>query len=425
MAVLEEKGHDRDSLDRRIARLVFESDDEIIANPWPLWKELQEIAPVVPSGPLYLITRHQELKEVHRDAARFSSNSRRYGTRAAVIRNALTPERREAWDEIAAFHGIWMVTMDEPDHIRQREIAHRAFTPRRIAELGEAMRVYVNEAIDRLAGRDEADLMELALEVPLMIMTDLIGVPPEDRQLIKDFSRDWFAYQFTTDDRMFLSLNAQRGMIGYVKDMIDENRRNPNPTSLVETFLGAEHDERLSEDELAGMFFLLLFAGHETTTNLIATGVLELLRNRDQWEALVADPTLVPNAVEEMVRCVSPTQFLNRVAIVDVTLAGTEIPKGSSVVTLLAAANRDPLVFDDPWKFNIRRRDAGKNVSFGFGKHFCLGNSLSRLEGTIALEALTQRVPELELATDTFTWRGGPQLRGLESLPVRIGRVRA
>jgi len=409
----------------RVLRLILETDPELLANPWPLWDDLREQAPVVEAGPMFLVTRHALVKEVQRDAVRFSNDSRRRGSRAEAIKESLTPERRAAWQEIMDFHGLWMQGADDPMHSRLRNIAIRAFTPARIRELADNMRMYVDEVIESMAGQDEVDLMNLALDIPLMIITDMLGVPPADRELVKGFSRKWFEFQFVKDDRIFISVEAQRGLQAYVDGMIDEHRRNPDRTTLVAALIGAEHDERLTAPELAALFFLLLFAGHETTTNLIATGMMELLSRPEQWRALVDDPGLVPHAVEEMLRYVSPVQFLTRFTLEDLELEGTPIPAGATVSTMLAAANRDPRVFAEPESFDIRRTDANDHMAFGFGPHYCLGASLSRIEGTIAVEALARRLPDLELATDTFEWRGGATLRGLAALPVAPGRLRS
>jgi cytochrome P450 len=412
------------TIDDRVRRLFLETDPELVADPWPLWEELQRTSEVVESGPLFLVTRHREVKNLFWDSKRFSSNSRRHGTRARAMRASLNPAQLAAWDEIAELHGMWMVTNDDPGHARLRQIAHRAFTPKRIAELERLAQAFVDHAIERIATQDTADLMDIALEMPLYIITGMLGVPAEDRPLIRRYSREWFEYQFVPDDRLFISLKAQHGLQAYVNEMIEENRRRPDPTSLVQAFMGAEHDERLSAAEMAANFFQFLFAGHETTTNLIATGMMELLLRPEQWRRVVNDPALVPDAVEEMLRYVTPGQFHNRVATQDVEIAGKTVPAGSTVTMLTAAANRDPRVFRDPQTFDIERTDARNHTAFGYGPHTCLGTSLSRLEGAIALRTLARRLPDLELATDRFTWRGGAQLRGLRDLPVHPGALR-
>jgi cytochrome P450 len=407
-----------------LGRLLAAAPDAI-ADPWPIWHGLRERGPVVEAAGAYWITRHAEVKAVFRDDVRFSSDARRQGTRADHLRSQMTSAQRSAFDELAEFRSLFVVMTDGAAHDRLRRIAHRAFTPRRIAELEAATTRYVTQLLDELAEQDEPDLMQLSFRLPLMIIGDLLGVPDADRRQIKEWSDTWYEHATTPDDRIFRSLRAMRDFRAYVEAMLDEHRTAPDVTSLVAALVGAEHDERLTADELAAMFFVLIFAGHETTTNLIGTGTYELLRNRSQWELLRADPARTPQAVEELLRHVSPVQWNNRLALVDVTVGDTTIPAGATVLPSPACANRDERVFEEPDRLDLRRRDAGQHLAFGFGKHFCLGASLARLEAAVAIGALATRFPQLELATDTVTWRGAPSLRGLAALPVRLGRPRS
>jgi cytochrome P450 len=213
--------------------------------------------------------------------------------------------------------------------------------------------------------------------------------------------------------------------IRYTATIADRHRRDPNSVSeLVAAMLDAEEEERLTADELAAMFVQLLFAGHETTTNLLAIGTVELLRNRDQWQLLCDDPSLVRNAVEELLRWVTPVQFVNRNAVTDFELGGVSFQKEQSVFLVLAAANRDPAVFSEPETLDVTRADAGEHLGFGFGFAFCLGTALARLEAEVAFRELTRRFPDAELATDELEWQGFSLLRSLKSVPLRLGRDR-
>jgi cytochrome P450 len=205
--------------------------------------------------------------------------------------------------------------------------------------------------------------------------------------------------------------------------MLVEHRRAPDPGDLVSALVDAEQDERLGSDELAAMFVVLLFAGHETTTNLIGVGMRSLLEQPDQWRALCADPSLAGSATEELLRYVTPVQFGNRLPLVDVEIAGHAVPAGKTVIPLHGAANRDPRVFEDPDAIDIARANAGQHVALGFGPHFCLGASLARLEGRIVFEQLATRFPGLELAAGEPEWVGNASLRRLRELPVRPSAV--
>jgi cytochrome P450 len=209
--------------------------------------------------------------------------------------------------------------------------------------------------------------------------------------------------------------------MGSLPDIIAAHRRNRGSSALVAALLDASEGDRLADDELAAMFVVLLFAGHETTTNLLGTGLLELLRHPDQWALLREDPELVPSAVEELLRWVAPIQWLARVVTQDTELGGERVGEGETVVAVLACANRDPEVFDRPQQLDVTRSDSREHLSLGFGPHFCLGASLTRLEGAVVFETLRSRFPKVELAGDTFDWRGSSMFRGLSGLPVALG----
>jgi cytochrome P450 len=401
---------------------LFASDPNAMADPWPVWRELRETAPVVQLGAIYLVTRHGDVKAVFRDAERFSSDSYRRGSYSEKVRATLTAEQRRAFDDIFEFQALMVVSTDEPEHTRLRRIAHRAFTPRRIWQLEEAAALYVDQIVDRLAAQDGVvDLMELAYSVPLMIIGDLLGVPEDDRARIKEWSDVWAENMVATDDRLLLGARASNEFRAYVEGMIEDHRRSPDASDLVSVLVGAEQEERLTADELAAMFFVLLFGGHETTTNLIANGMLDLLRRPDQWRLLCSDPEgLAAPAVEELLRYETPVQYLTRVALADVEIDGCEIPAGGSVYLVAASANRDPDIFRDPETLDLLRDDVTQQLALGFGSHFCLGASLARLEAAIVLRTLAARFPGMELASDDLEWCGRMQLRSLKSLPVTL-----
>jgi cytochrome P450 len=249
---------------------------------------------------------------------------------------------------------------------------------------------------------------------------ELLGVPRDDLEQIKGWSSAWSRYKLATDESIFLAFEAQGAFRAYVEDMLKEHRRAPDPTDLVSALVGAEHEETLTADECAAMFFTLLFGGHETTSSLIATGLLELLRRPDQWRALCDDLERVPAAVEELLRYVTPVQWITRRAVTDVELGGVTIPADAHVMPMLACANRDPAVFADPAELNVARQDVAQHVGLGFGQHFCIGASLARLEARTVVESMARRFPALELAADSFQWTGSAQLRKLKALPVRL-----
>jgi cytochrome P450 len=410
-------------LDERLAAL-FAGDQEPLADPWPLWRDLREAMPVAEYASAHLVLRYDDVKAILRDRDRLSNDAFRRGSHADHVRSLLSDEARRAYDEMWEFQAMFVVATDGETHDRLRRIAHRAFTPRRIAELEAATSRYVDRVVSSLAGTEQADLMELAYRVPLMIICDLLGVPLADQELIKEWSNVWNVNRSAADDRVIDAWNAMKEFRAYVESMLEEHRRAPDAGTLVSALMGAEQDERLTSDELAAMFWVLLFAGHETTTNLIGNGMLELLRRPDQWRLLCDDPASAAAATDEVLRFVSPVQWTHRVAVEEIDVGGHLIPDGASVYPVVASANHDPAAFADPDRLDLRRTDGAQQIAFGFGTHFCLGAALARLEGTIAVRTLASRFPAIELAADTFRWRGGAQLRGLAALPVRLGPER-
>jgi cytochrome P450 len=409
------------SLEARWERLLA-SEPEAMAESFELFAELREAAPVHEFGTMVLVTRHADVKPLIRDGVRYSNASRRLGTWAERNRARLPEASRPAFDDVTAFEAMYVSRTDLDVHARLRRIAHRAFTPRRIAELEARTREYVDEMLTALAEQESPDLMELAYRLPLMLIADLLGVPQEDREVIHGWSARLGRNRGGTEEAPLLDAHAAMAEFrAYVDAMLVEHRRTPDQGDLVTALVGAEQEEHLSSDELAAMFVVLLFAGHETTTNLIGVGVRALLEQPDQWRALCADPSLAGAATEELLRWVTPVQYGNRLPLVDVEIAGHAVPAGKTVITLLAAANRDPRAFADPDALDIGRANAGQHVALGFGPHFCLGASLARLEGRMVFEALATRFPRLELATDAFEWCGNASLRSLRELPVRFG----
>jgi cytochrome P450 len=411
----------RASLQERLNSL-FASHPEELIDPYPVYRELAESGPVVAWGPTMLVTRYADVKPLLRDGVRYGNGYRAQGTLHEHTRSQLAGAYRDALDEVTWFEAMYMSRADGDVHKRLREIAHRAFTPRRIAELGEATQRYVDDILDDCAGEPVTDLMTLAYWVPLMIIGDLLGVPAGARESIHDWSGKIGRNRGGTEaEPLMEARDALQAFRGYVDGVIAEHRGTPTVSDLVSALMTAEGGDRLSPDELAAMFIVLLFAGHETTTNLIANGMLGLLHQRDQWERLCADPTLAGGAADELLRHVSPVQLLGRLALVDVEIAGTTIPAGQAIRPMLVCANRDPRVFDDPDRIDITRRNARDHVALGFGPHYCLGASLARLEGQIALATLARRFPKIELAADGLEWTGNASLRRPTRMPVSLG----
>jgi cytochrome P450 len=361
--------------------------------------------------PVWLITRYADARAALADP-RFSKD---FGRTQQVIDSKLRPEadRREFSTALAAH----MLNMDPPDHTRLRKLVVKAFTARRVENLRPRIEEITAELLDGMADQSEVDLLDaFAFPLPIRVISELLGVDESRRD---DF-RVWTNTLVSSSDPDG-SRAAAMQMAAYLTELIADKRERPGDdllTALIET---SEDEDRLGEDELIAMVFLLLVAGHETTVNLIGNAVLALLRHPEQLAALRADPDLVDSAVEEALRFDGPVNLATlRHTTEAVRLGDVEIPAGEIVLVSLSSANRDEERFGSPDEFDIHRSTNG-HLAFGHGIHFCVGAPLARLEGQIALRRLVERFPSLQAARplDDLSWRFSTLIRGLEALPVR------
>jgi cytochrome P450 len=326
-------------------------------------------------------------------------------------------------DTFGALASDWMLFRDPPDHTRLRQLANTAFTPKRVAARRLAVEALANQLLDRMEERsDQTDLIAaFAFPLPVLVISDILGVPDEDRERFRDWSAV-FAAAIDAEVAELAEIAARADaataeVSDYLRWIIARRREEPRDDLLSAMIAARAEGDRFTEQELIATCVLLLFAGHETTVNLIGNGTLALLRHPDQWRVLTLRPELAANAVEELLRYDGPVQYTGRTAFVDVEMGGVTVPRGAEVVTMLGSANRDPAAFVDPERLDIAR-DVGRIMSFGMGIHFCLGAPLARLEGEVAFAALASRLTGLALADPAPAWRGGVVLRGLRSLPV-------
>ena len=314
-----------------------------------------------------------------------------------------------------------MLSADPPEHTRLRGLVSKAFTPRRIEEMRPHIQEIVDALLDDLQDQDEFDLIEhLSYPLPVIVIAEMLGIPPENRAEFKRWSNDLVATMSgpgTAPDALERARTSGLEMADYFKGVIAERRKEPRDDLLSAMIAAEERGEVLSEDELLASCMLLLAAGNETTTNLIGNGMLALLRNEDQLQKLLDDPSLTESAVEEMLRYDGPVQATARTADEDVEIDGHMIEKGKMLFVLLAAANRDPAAFPDPETFD-NTRDDNNHVAFGNGLHFCLGAPLARMEAQIAFQTLFQRRGKPRLVSDEAQWNGNFILRGLKRLPL-------
>jgi cytochrome P450 len=392
-------------------------------NPYPVYQLLRTVHPVleVPvegwDGPgVWLLTRYRDVDAVLKDH-RFSA--RRIA--APLIRDNL--DRMPAFIRQSAIGMQSMLVMDPPDHTRIRKLVNKAFTPRRIAGLRGRIEELVREELDAVAGQHEFELIAaLAEPLPAIVIGELLGVPAEDRVQFKQWSTQLIQAlgAATLEERQRMGESAGESLLAYLGGVIAERRREPRDDLISAMLQAQEESDALSDGELLATSNLILIAGHETTTNLIGNGMLALLREPEQLGLLRADASLVPSAVEELLRFDGPVQATIRVATEDVAFGDQGIPAGSLVMVNIGAANRDPEVFADPDRLDIGR-DPNPHLGFGFGAHFCMGAPLARLEAQIAIGELVRRFPKLELVDEAPAYRENPILRGLKKLELKLG----
>jgi cytochrome P450 len=316
--------------------------------------------------------------------------------------------------------------MDPPDHTRLRRLVSKAFTAKVIAAMRPKVESVVDELFAAFQGDGQVDIVpRLAYPLPVRIITDMLGVPLADHDRFEQWSRTLVRgldpmISFGDESILREIDQASRDLSDYFVDLIATRRADLGDDLLSQLVLAEEEGDQLTEEELVATCILLLVAGHETTANLIANGVLALLRHPDQLAALRADPDLIAAAVDETLRYDPPVQLTTRVVTQPTALGEFTVPEGGVLLMLLAAANRDPAVFEDPDRFDITR-DARKHLSFAAGAHFCLGAPLAKLEASVALTAFAQRLTNPVLDEQSLRYRAHINLRGPEQMIVRFG----
>ncbi|MBH1935421.1 cytochrome P450 [Streptomyces sp. AV19] len=394
---------------------------EFASDPYPAYAWLREHAPVhrteLPSGvEAWLVTRYADARQALADQ-RLSKNPVHHSESAHGKGKVGIPGERSA---NLMTH---LLNIDPPDHTRLRRLVSKAFTPRRVAEFAPRVQELTDRLIDGFAGRGEADLIhEFAFPLPIYAICDMLGVPPEDQD---DF-RDWAGMMIRHGGgpRGGVARSVKR-MRTYLAELIHRKREDLGDDLISGLIRASDHGEHLTENEAAAMAFILLFAGFETTVNLIGNGTYALLRNPEQrarlQDALAeGDEELLATGVEELLRYDGPVELATwRFATQDLTIGGQRIAEGDPVLVVLAAADRDPERFADPDTLDLARSD-NQHLGYGHGIHYCLGAPLARLEGRTALATLLRRLPDLRLSVDPeeLRWRGGLIMRGLRTLPV-------
>jgi len=385
-----------------------------IANPYPTYRLLRAEEPVhwSPSLNAWLLTRHQDSVTALRDPRLGREPRNVEGMGDVQSSQSLGPFRRMQLQ--------WLVFRDPPDHTRLRTLLNKAFTYRVAERLRPKIQDVANHLLDQVQPANHMDIVaDYAFPLPLMVIAELLGIPVEDRQLLRQWANDLVgAIDITeTPEVIERAGGVTLEFYDYLHDLLRLRRKDPKEDLMSALISAEEQGDRLNEDELLGMCVFLLLAGHDTTLSLVGNGMLSLLRYPDQFERLKREPALIHTAIEEFLRYESPVQMTFRLAFVDMEIGDKAIQKGQYVCISFGAANRDPDQFPDPDRLDITRQE-NRHLAFGAGIHYCPGAPLGLIEGQIAINTLLKRMPKLRLDSDEPAWRRMVVFRGLQSLPV-------
>lgn len=386
-------------------------------DPYPAYRRLRERDPIhrSPLADGWILSRHGDVSRVLRDG-RFSAderNQRRWPKLVARRRRSGLPDPYESG--LAS-----MLRRDPPDHTRLRTLVSKAFTPRAVERMRPRAEAIVKERLACVAGGEMELVRELAAPLPVMIIAEMLGVPSEDHERFRHLSDEAVRTlgDGSVDDarRGIAALDALRALF---VDVVEARRLAPREDLISAMVVAEEEGDRLTTQELFATAVLILVAGNETTTNLISSGLLALLRHPRELALLRRKPERIPAAVEELLRYDSPVQFTSRMVLEDMEFEGRPFLRGEQVVLLLASANRDEEVFAEPDRLDVTRENV-RHLSFGLGIHFCLGAQLARLEASVALRGLLDRFEHIELAEDRVAWSDNTILRGPKRLRLKV-----
>ena len=402
--------------DQNLDKLLTSAD--FVQDPYPVYRALHATAPVYWCEPwgAWLLTGYDDVMTTYQSPDTFANQ----GRMEALIRHLPT----ETWNELAPLRKHFssgLIHTDPPDHTRLRNLVTQAFTPRVVEAMRTRIQGVVDSLLDAVQRNNKMDVIsDLAFPLPAIVISELLGIPVEDREQFRSWAKAVTSFQGTGQASADVALRSQESLLEirqYFSEIFAQRRRDPQDDLISALVTAEEQGDKLNEAELVSTCTTLLLAGHETTTCLIANGILTLLSLPDHLYALRETPSLMPSAIEEILRYETPLQRGFKLVAKDVEIQGATINKGQVVLQMLGAANRDPAHFPDPDRFDIRRNGA-RNIAFGHGIHFCLGAPLARIEGEIAIRTVIERLPNLRLDTNTVEWAKGTYFRVPIAMPL-------
>jgi cytochrome P450 len=394
--------------------------DELVQNPYPKYHELLE------EGPLHFLDVGGEWGVwavfSHADCSAVARDPRCSVRRTSSMLFTLPTERQSEFKELVRMLGLWMIFIDPPEHTRMRKLMNKGFSQAAREALRPQVEKIVDKVLDPLDHVSQADLVkELAYPMPVRVISELLGVPETMHASFLRWSVAIAEFNGSPERTVAQAQNAQDAMIAltdFFRSAVAKRRRNKGNDLISFLIDITEEGEALTEEELYAQCVMMLFAGHETTRNLIASGIFSLLREPEKMSELQQDPALIRSAVEEFLRFESPIQYTARVTKEPIELCGVRIPQRQTILCMLGAANRDPKQFRDPDSLNLSRLN-NQHLAFSAGPHFCIGAQLARLEGQVAILRTVQRFPKMHLAQHP-KWEPNFGFRALKALPVGI-----
>lgn len=392
-------------------------DDEVINNPHPYFKMLRENDPVHWNEKWegWILTKYEDVSNAFLDE--------RYSAQRMQPREKMEVDKKVEMESTFRILSKWMVFNDPPSHTRLRMLVNKAFTPKAVQQMKPRIEEISDQLLDNVQGKVEIDLIkDYAYALPILVISDLLGVPREDRDLIKKWSDNLLYFLFGAvgvEDRHEMARKSLEEMSEYLWKLIEQRRENQKDDLISSIVMASNGEDKLTNEEIIATCTLLVFGGHETTTNLIANGTMCLLENPNELEKLKKNPSLIGSAIEEFLRFEGPSKAMVRMAKENFELRGKNIQKGDRILLVQASANRDPEIFENPDKLDIER-NPNQHLGFGKGIHYCLGASLARMEGAIGIGKLISRFPNIKLKSGKLEWVPTIINRQLKQLPVSL-----
>jgi cytochrome P450 len=394
--------------------------DEILQNPYPAYARMHEEGPLhyvdVGKWAVWAVFGHAECSAMAKDP-RLSAK------RAKQMLLALPPSTHGEFKELERMLGLWLIFMDPPEHTRLRKLLNIGFSQSALEGLRPHLEAIVDGMLAKFTPGSEVELLrEFANPMPVRIISEMLGIPQRLHDTFVNWSRAIAVFRGSPDRTVEQARQAQTAMLeltDFFRKTVAERRSNKG-SDLISLLIDIEDEgEVLTEEELYAQCIALLFAGHETTRNLIGNGMYTLLQHAQETEQLRDEPNMIRTAVEELLRFESPVQFTARVLKEQIEICGQRIPKKWTILCMLGAANRDPKQFKQPDQLNLRRLN-NQHLAFSAGPHFCIGSQLARMEGQVAISKILQRFPRMRLAGERPQWASTFGFRGLKSLPVTM-----